>query len=75
MADTDKSVAEALAKIRQTLPNAKLDGFPGDLSQAAGADALVTQFPAVDILVNNLGIFEPKPFERFPMMTGGDSLK
>ena len=24
------------------------------------------QFPAVDILVNNLGIFEPKPFEQIP---------
>ncbi|MGA3265362.1 MAG: SDR family oxidoreductase [Verrucomicrobiota bacterium] len=61
---SDGSVAEALAKVRQTVPNAKLDGFPGDLSQAAGADALVKRFPAVDILVNNLGIYEPKPFEQ-----------
>ncbi len=29
-------------------------------------EQLVRQFPAVDILVNNLGIFEPKPFEQIP---------
>ena len=28
--------------------------------------ALVGRFPSVDILVNNLGIFEPKPFEQIP---------
>ena len=60
---SEKSVTEALAKIRQTVPNAKLESFAGDLSDAATADALVKRFPAVDILVNNLGIFEPKPFE------------
>ena len=27
---------------------------------------LGTKFPSVDILVNNLGIFEPKPFEQIP---------
>ncbi len=63
---SEKSVAEALAKIRQTVPNSKPEGFAGDLSDPATADALVKRFPAVDILVNNLGIFEPKPFEQIP---------
>ena len=31
-----------------------------------GARAMIERFPAVDILVNNLGIFEPKPFEEIP---------
>jgi NAD(P)-dependent dehydrogenase (short-subunit alcohol dehydrogenase family) len=61
-----KSVSEALAKICQAVPDAKLEGFAGDLSDAATTDALVERFPAVDILVNNLGIFEPKPFEEIP---------
>lgn len=60
------SVDGALAKIRQTVAEAKLEGFAGDLSNAATVDQLVKQFPAVDILVNNLGIFEPKPFEQIP---------
>jgi len=63
---TEKSVNEALGKIRAEVPGAKLGTFPGDLSQAAPTDALVEHFPAVDILVNNLGIFEPKPFEQIP---------
>jgi len=63
---TQKSIDAALAKIRQTVPAAKLESFAGDLSDAATAEKLVTQFPSVDILVNNLGIFEPKPFEQIP---------
>jgi NAD(P)-dependent dehydrogenase (short-subunit alcohol dehydrogenase family) len=63
---SQKSVGEALTKIRQAVLNANLEGFAGDLSDAAITDALVKRFPAVDILVNNLGIFEPKPFEEIP---------
>jgi NAD(P)-dependent dehydrogenase (short-subunit alcohol dehydrogenase family) len=63
---TDKSVTEALAKIRAAVPTAKLNSFAGDLADAATVEQLVRQFPAVDILVNNLGIFEPKPFESIP---------
>jgi NAD(P)-dependent dehydrogenase (short-subunit alcohol dehydrogenase family) len=62
----EKSVNDALAKIRRAVPDAKLQGFAGDLSAAATTDALVKRFPAVDMLVNNLGIFEPKPFEQIP---------
>jgi NAD(P)-dependent dehydrogenase (short-subunit alcohol dehydrogenase family) len=60
------SVEDAVAKIRQTVPDAKLESFAGDLADAAVVGKLVKQFPAVDILVNNLGIFEPKPFEQIP---------
>lgn len=41
-------------------------GIAADLGTEAGAEALFRQFPEVDILVNNLGIFEPKPFEEIP---------
>jgi NAD(P)-dependent dehydrogenase (short-subunit alcohol dehydrogenase family) len=63
---SEKSVNEALEKIRQVVPNAKLEGFVGDLSDAATTKKLIKQFPNVDILVNNLGIFEPKSFEQIP---------
>jgi NAD(P)-dependent dehydrogenase (short-subunit alcohol dehydrogenase family) len=60
------SVEDAVAKIRQAVPAAKLESFTGDLADAAVVGNLVKQFPAVDILVNNLGIFEPKPFDQIP---------
>jgi NAD(P)-dependent dehydrogenase (short-subunit alcohol dehydrogenase family) len=41
-------------------------GIAADLGTEAGARAVIARFPAVDILVNNLGIFEPKPFEQIP---------
>jgi NAD(P)-dependent dehydrogenase (short-subunit alcohol dehydrogenase family) len=41
-------------------------GIAADLGTDAGARAVIERFPQVDILVNNLGIFEPKPFEEIP---------
>jgi NAD(P)-dependent dehydrogenase (short-subunit alcohol dehydrogenase family) len=41
-------------------------GIAADLGTEAGARAVIERFPEVDILVNNLGIFEPKPFEEIP---------
>ena len=37
-----------------------------DLSSAGGCQTLIGRLPDVDVLVNNLGIFEPKPFEEIP---------
>jgi NAD(P)-dependent dehydrogenase (short-subunit alcohol dehydrogenase family) len=64
---TQKRVDKALSAIRkEILPGAKLEGIAEDLGTAAGCEALVRKLPSVDILVNNLGIFEPKPFEQIP---------
>lgn len=41
-------------------------GFAGDLSTPEAAEALVAAHPNIEILVNNLGIFEPKPFDDIP---------
>jgi NAD(P)-dependent dehydrogenase (short-subunit alcohol dehydrogenase family) len=60
----EKSVAEVVGKIHAANPAARLESFAGDLSDAGVAESLVKKFPAVEILVNNLGIFEPKPFEQ-----------
>ena len=56
------AVGEAVAKVQQAAPSAKVHHAVIDLGDAAGCAALVTQFPDVDILVNNLGIYEPKGF-------------
>lgn len=61
---TQASVDDAIARLRTEAPDAPVEGFAGDLSNAEQADALVARFPKVDILINNLGIFDPKPFEE-----------
>jgi NAD(P)-dependent dehydrogenase (short-subunit alcohol dehydrogenase family) len=59
---TAAAVDAAITKIK---PQARgeVSGFAGDLSLASVAESLVGRHPAVDILVNNLGIFEVKAFE------------
>jgi NAD(P)-dependent dehydrogenase (short-subunit alcohol dehydrogenase family) len=52
----------ARAHIRQTVPDAKVELAVGDVSTADGVSAIVRALPAVDVLVNNAGIFEPKAF-------------
>ena len=60
---TEQAVAKATQQIQESVPGAKMEGFAGDLSTEAATETLLERFPSVDILVNNLGIFEPKPFE------------
>jgi NAD(P)-dependent dehydrogenase (short-subunit alcohol dehydrogenase family) len=63
---TQNRVADAIAAIRKTHPNAKLSAVDADVSTAAGCNRLTTELPQVDILINNAGIFEPKPFVDIP---------
>ncbi len=57
-------VAAAIERLRSEHGGARFEAAAFDLSSARGVDALVAAFPSVDVLVNNLGIFEPKPFEE-----------
>ena len=63
---TQPKVDAAVAAIARAVPGAKLKGVAADVSTAAGCDALVAALPAVDILINNAGIFEPKGFFDIP---------
>jgi NAD(P)-dependent dehydrogenase (short-subunit alcohol dehydrogenase family) len=54
---TEAAVAEA----KKQIPGA--EGFAADLATAEGCAAIAKQHPEVDILINNLGIFERKLFE------------
>ena len=59
------AVDAAVAALKAST-GAQVYGFAGDLSAAEVAQNLAQQYPQVEILVNNLGIFEPKPFEETP---------
>jgi NAD(P)-dependent dehydrogenase (short-subunit alcohol dehydrogenase family) len=62
---TQPAVNEAIAALRART-KANFIGFAGDLSTEAAAEELARSYPGVSVLVNNLGIFEPKPFEDIP---------
>ena len=62
---TQEGVDKALASLKAE-GRSNVIGFAGDLSKSEVAEALVKQHPGIEILVNNLGIFEPKAFEDIP---------
>ncbi len=54
---SEGSVAKALTRLRQAVPQATFSGIAADLGSADGADLLISSLPGVDILVNNAGIY------------------
>lgn len=59
---TQERVERACERIAAEVPGARTDGIAADLSLAAGVDEVTDRFASVDILVNNLGVFEVKRF-------------
>lgn len=57
-------VEAARSRILEEFPHADVQGGAADLSTAEGVNSLLQAVPETDILVNNLGIFDPKPFEQ-----------
>ena len=56
-------VESALQQLARAVPGAAVQGVAADLSTAEGCAKLASAQPDVDVLINNMGIFEPKPFE------------
>ncbi|MHA4845073.1 SDR family NAD(P)-dependent oxidoreductase [Flavitalea antarctica] len=63
---TKQSVENAVAELKTLIPNAKVSGIPADFSKVEDVNRLLMELPEVDILINNAGIFEPKPFTDIP---------
>ncbi len=63
---SQERVEEAQQRIRATGAPGRVVGVVADLATPQGVALVVKAFPDVDILVNNLGIFGPTPFEEIP---------
>jgi len=59
---SQERVDAAVKKIRQSAKNAEIDGVTADLGTKQGVELLITKVGTMDILVNNLGIYEATPF-------------
>lgn len=60
------TVEAAIGLLRTRVPTATCIAAPGDLGTADGCDAVIAAAPSVDVLVNNTGVYEPKPFDQTP---------
>lgn len=63
---SDGSVEEALARAKQAVPSGTFSGVAADVGEAAGCDAIAAAYPALDIVVNNVGIYDMVPFDDVP---------
>jgi NAD(P)-dependent dehydrogenase (short-subunit alcohol dehydrogenase family) len=59
---TAARVDSALASLRKAVPDAQAEGIAADVSSADGCARVIKAHAEVDVLVNNMGLFEPKPF-------------
>ena len=59
---TSARVEAAIAHLRKAAPRADIQGVAADIATSAGCDAVIRAFPELDVLVNNMGIFETKVF-------------
>lgn len=60
---SQRGVADAVERLIERVPEARVLGVDADLSTAEGCRKLISASPKTDILINNLGIFEQRPFE------------
>src|SRR5437660_6687143 len=61
---TQQRVDNGTESIRKEIRNAKISGIAVDLATPEGISKCIEAVPAVDVLVNNVGVYEPKPFEQ-----------
>ena len=63
---TEDRIGAALTALAAAVPGARLRGVAADFARRDSVENLLREVPAVDILVNNVGIFEPKEFADIP---------
>lgn len=56
------SVAEAVERLQKMIPKASVEGIATDFSNLAAVESLIKQLPAIDILINNVGIYSSQTF-------------
>ncbi|RXK13406.1 oxidoreductase [Halarcobacter mediterraneus] len=60
---TESKVSTAVQKLKNKFPEVEIKGIVANLKDIQGCNYLISKIPHLDILINNLGVFEPKNFE------------
>ena len=61
---TRERVEAAVARVRAARAGSDVRGVAADLGTAEGCGRVVAEVPDADVLVNNLGIFDARPFDQ-----------
>jgi NAD(P)-dependent dehydrogenase (short-subunit alcohol dehydrogenase family) len=61
---TQDRVNATVKTIRQEVSDTNVNGIAADLATTQGSAKCIEAMPSADILVNNLGVYEPKSFEK-----------
>ena len=61
---TEKRINSAINQLQNSIPKCNVSGCVADFSNKQQIDQLISAHDSVDILINNVGIFAPKPFEE-----------
>lgn len=59
---SEGKVSGAVYMLKQQFPDLSISGIAADFSKSEEVSELIAQLPQIDILVNNVGIFEQKEF-------------
>jgi len=59
---TEARINSALDQLRRAIPDCTVQGCAADFADADGKTNLLDDHDSIDILINNVGIFAPKPF-------------
>ncbi|MFT3750429.1 MAG: SDR family oxidoreductase [Agriterribacter sp.] len=60
----EKKLQNAIERLKKEVPGARTEGIAADFSKVQEVNGLLQKLPEVDILVNNVGIYEALPFEE-----------
>jgi NAD(P)-dependent dehydrogenase (short-subunit alcohol dehydrogenase family) len=63
---TTEAVEKTVAALKGSYPGARVSGIPADFGVKQEVVDLLDKLPSIDILINNVGIFEPKAFWDIP---------
>lgn len=61
-----ETVEQSVSELKQQYPGKLITGIAADFDNGDEIGNLLAQLPHIDILINNVGIFEPKPFAEIP---------
>ena len=59
---TEARINSALDQLRRAIPDCTVQGCAADFADADAVQHLLDDHDSIDILINNVGIFSPKPF-------------